>query len=284
MSSGVFLIPDKRIPLIPNIGIIVGREYALVVDCGLVVDGAESILAVTRDLAPGRKNILTITHAHPEHGYGAHAFSKDAVIFYNAAQKDYLLSSGSHLLKAFRSYFLPTSHHYLLDGIEITEPHQTYAGSEVSIDLGGRTALLRTWGTSHSPGDQIVFLPEERILFAGDLVVERMFPIVPFFPPLIGVPDINLAQWECALEEMVEMAPKLVVPGHGNLGDTDIVEQVIGYFPLLRRLSQDTKKTAAEKVASIRQFQPTWENPEFIGPALGYLDQMTKSVHPVQFL
>ena len=94
MAPGVFLVPDKRIPLVPNIGIIVGTESVLVIDCGLGIESAENVLRFARELAPGRRIILTVTHAHPEHGFGAQVFRNDARIYYNSAQRDYLQRSG----------------------------------------------------------------------------------------------------------------------------------------------------------------------------------------------
>lgn len=86
MAPGVFVLPDKRIPLNPNIGIIVGRETVLVVDCGMGIESAENILELTRRLAPRRGIVLTVTHAHPEHGFGAQVFKPDGRIWYNRAQ------------------------------------------------------------------------------------------------------------------------------------------------------------------------------------------------------
>jgi glyoxylase-like metal-dependent hydrolase (beta-lactamase superfamily II) len=40
-----------------------------------------NVLALTRELAPGRRLVLTVTHAHPEHGFGAQVFKPDAEIF-----------------------------------------------------------------------------------------------------------------------------------------------------------------------------------------------------------
>ncbi|MDQ0996364.1 glyoxylase-like metal-dependent hydrolase (beta-lactamase superfamily II) [Phyllobacterium ifriqiyense] len=89
MASGVFILLDKRIPLVPNIGIVVGRDIVLVIDCGLGIESAEDVLALARRLAPGRQVVLTVTHAHPEHGFGAQVFKSAGRIYYNALQKDY---------------------------------------------------------------------------------------------------------------------------------------------------------------------------------------------------
>lgn len=275
VAPGVFILPDKRIPLVPNIGIIVGANKALVVDCGLGIDSAENVLQLARRLAPGREIILTVTHAHPEHGFGAQVFKKDARIYYNSAQRDYFLRSGQRLLDGFRAIVLPAAQKHLLDGIELTPPHGVYETPETIIDLGGREAQLRTWGTAHSPGDQIVFLPKEGILFAGDLIEERMFPIVPFYPPMITAEEIDLSRWIQALNDIQGLEPRLIVPGHGNLGATEIVQGVQDYFTFLRETSQVRDRSTPETRAILRRRYPTWENPEFIDPAVAYLRQFT---------
>ncbi|MEM7711714.1 MAG: MBL fold metallo-hydrolase, partial [Pseudomonadota bacterium] len=114
----------------------------LVVDCGLGIDSAEAVLDTARRLAPGREIVLTLTHAHPEHGFGAQVFAPDARIFYNAAQAEHLARAGQGLLDGFRAGVLPPEHQFLLDGIEITPPEETYDGAETRIDLGGREAVL----------------------------------------------------------------------------------------------------------------------------------------------
>ena len=84
IASGVFVIPDRRVPLVPNIGIVLGEEAALVVDTGMGPANGQRVLDAARRVAGARKLILTITHFHPEHGFGArrskgrHAFSTTA--------------------------------------------------------------------------------------------------------------------------------------------------------------------------------------------------------------
>lgn len=273
IAPGVFLVPDKRIPLVPNIGIVVGTESVLVVDCGLGVASAESVLRLTRELAPRRKIILTITHAHPEHGFGAQAFRNDARIYYNSAQRDYFALSGQSLLEGFRTGVLPEGQKHLLDGIVLTPPHETYDTPESTVDLGGRAVRLKSWGTAHSPGDQIVFLPQERILFGGDLIEERMFPIVPFFPPMIGAGDIDLQRWKVALADIIGLQPRTIVPGHGNLGGLEIPQSILDYFESLEAATRGSKRNDVDVQRHLLDQYATWENPEFIMPAIQYLRQ-----------
>ncbi len=270
MAPGVFIVPDKRVFLVPNVGIIVGRESVLVIDSGFEPESGESLLKLARRLAPGRQIILTVTHAHPEHCFGAQAFKPDAHIYYNAAQRDYLARAGATLRDGFRAHVLPPERSYLLDGVVLTPPDQVYDGNRATLDLGGRQVEFRTWGTAHSPGDQIVYLPAERIVFSGDLIEERMFPIVPFFPPMIQAKDIDAARWEMALNEMFALQPRLIVPGHGNLGGPEIATDVLEYLKTARTLFQTAKVSDDVLDQRMRALHPTWEHSEFIPPARRY--------------
>ncbi|MEM8665016.1 MAG: MBL fold metallo-hydrolase, partial [Pseudomonadota bacterium] len=68
IADGVFVIPDKRVPLVPNIGIVLGSDTALVIDCGMGPANGERVLEAARKVAGSRRLVLTLTHFHPEHG------------------------------------------------------------------------------------------------------------------------------------------------------------------------------------------------------------------------
>ena len=74
ISDGVYVIPDNRVPLVPNVGIVVGDRAALVIDTGLGRRNASYVLEQARRLADRKPLYLTITHFHPEHGFGAEVF------------------------------------------------------------------------------------------------------------------------------------------------------------------------------------------------------------------
>src|ERR1700693_2537690 len=102
----------------------------------------------------------------------------------------------------------------ILEGAEIVPGTDVYNGDRASLDLGGRQVEFHAIGTAHSPGDQTIFLPKERILFAGDLIEERMFPIVPFNPPTITKSDIDVTRWVDALSSFEQIDASIIVPGH----------------------------------------------------------------------
>lgn len=274
IADGVWVVRDHRIWLVPNIGIIVGRDAALVVDCGLGPANGEKVFDLARRLAGSRRLILTLTHFHPEHGYGAQVFRPDATIIYNRRQRDELIEKGANYIDLFRQSQSPAAG-AALDGTQIVMPHFTYAGPMAEIDLGGRTVELHATGTAHTRGDQVVFLPRERILFAGDLIEERMFPIFPWFPP--SDTDVDAARWMDALTGFQRLNPALIIPGHGDPGPIDIALNLASHIGAVGRQVRASRAAGKTADAIIRETKPAivaahpgWEHPDLLDWEINY--------------
>jgi glyoxylase-like metal-dependent hydrolase (beta-lactamase superfamily II) len=266
VADGVFVIADGRVPLVPNVGIIAGERAALVVDTGMGPGNGIVVREAARELAGDRPLFLTLTHFHPEHGYGAQAFGGAATIVYNREQHEEFLRKARPYLEMFRGMGGEVAEQ--LEGVEFVYPHVVYEGA-ADLDLGGKVVQLRTWGTAHSRGDQTVFLPDEGVLFTGDLVENRFFPILPFFPP--HDTDVDGSGWIGVLDGLEQLDPRMVVPGHGEISDAGVIADVRDYLTLLRN---ETKRLAGEGndadaiVAALeprmRALHPDWENPMWI--------------------
>lgn len=260
IAPGVTIIPDPRINFVPNIGIIEGRDAVLVVDTGIGVENGRRVLEHARRIAAGRPIRLTLTHFHPEHGFGAQVFKGAAEIVYNAAQAEELAEKGPAYLDLFRTFGPNLAR--ALDGVEIVRPDRTYAGA-TTIDLGGRTVVLREM-PAHCRGDQIVLLPDERIVFTGDLVENRFFPIFPDG-------DAKGARWIEVLKEIEGLGAQHVVPGHGAVGGVEIVAAVRGYLELVQRevgaLARDgldVETVDARLMPALRAHHAIWDNAVWI--------------------
>ena len=237
IADDVFVIPDGRVPLVPNVGVIVGDRAALVIDTGLGPRNGALVREIAQQLAGDRPLLLTLTHFHPEHGYGAQAFS-DTTIVYNREQRDELHDKAVGYLHTFRELGARVAHE--LEAVEFVDPHIVYDGT-ADLDLGGKIVQLRTWGPAHSRGDQTIFLPAEGVLFTGDLVENRFFPIFPFFPP--HDTDVDGGKWLGVLEELQRFEAKIVVPGHGETGGAGLIATTHEYLSLLQ---SETKRLADE--------------------------------------
>ncbi len=267
IADGVYVIPDGRVPLVPNVGIVLGSRAALVVDTGMGQANGARVLEHARALAGDRPLILTVTHFHPEHGFGAQVFEDEALIVYNAAQRDELREKGEAYIGMFRS-FGESIAEQLVD-VRLVGPHVSYDGPSAEIDLGGRTARLLTWGLAHTRGDQVVLLPDDSIVFGGDLFETRMFPIVPYFPP--DDVDVDGDLWVDVLGKVIGLAPATVVPGHGEITDAGLVENVRDYLVTLKNETAVLKRDGLSADEAVGALAPTvrarhgdWDNPEWI--------------------
>jgi len=271
IADGVYVIPDGRVPLVPNVGIVLGARAALVVDTGMGPANGERVLEHARALAGDRSLILTLTHFHPEHGFGAQVFENDALIVYNAAQREELVEKGEAYIGMFRGFGESVAEQ--LQDVRLVGPHVAYDGPSAEIDLGGRIVRLLTWGLAHTRGDQVVHLPDESIVFGGDLFETRMFPIVPYFPP--DDSDVDGDLWADVLGRVVDLAPTTVVPGHGEVTDVGLVEAVRDYLLTVRAETAGLKAeglTADQVVEKltpvVRERHADWDNPELIDFAI----------------
>ena len=271
VADGVWVISDGRVPLVPNIGIVEGDDAVLVVDVGMGPANGARVLEAAAAKAAGRRLLVTVTHFHPEHGFGLQAFREAAHSVYNDAQRDELHDKGEGYLKMFRT-FGPTIAD-ALEGVELVDPDETYAGGSHELDLGARRVRLLTWGTAHTRSDQVVFLPEERVLFAGDLVEERIFAIYPFFPP--DDADVDGDRWIDVLRRLQELEPRVVVPGHGDVGGPELLETVRAYHELIRDETAravagglDADAAVARIEPLVRERYPDWDAPEWIAFAV----------------
>lgn len=95
-------------------------------------------------------------------------------------------------------------------GIKDTEAvyaEETFENT-LSLDFGGVRFELIATGGAHTPGDTVIWLPQQRVAFTGDMVyLERMLGIGNFS---------NFKNWIPAFEAMAALSPEHIVPGHGN--------------------------------------------------------------------
>jgi glyoxylase-like metal-dependent hydrolase (beta-lactamase superfamily II) len=273
LARDVVVIPNRNVDLVPNIGLIGGAHSVLVVDTGLGPRNAEQVLRFAATYASGRRLYLTTTHFHPEHAFGAQVFAGQATYLLNTAQADDLTTKGEGYLGMFRQLGEPVARE--LDGVRIPVPDQTYDGT-YELDLGGRSVQLRPTGRAHSKGDQVITVPDAGVLFTGDLAEADQFAIFPWFPPYDV--DVSGVRWIEVMNRLAAERPRDVVPGHGDVGDAQLLARVHDYLVELRDetwrrrdsgVSEET--TAAEIRALMIERHPDWRLPEWIDRGVGCL-------------
>jgi len=153
-----------------NVGIILGRHTALVVDTGMARPRRKGS-GNSKRLAGNRPRYLTLTHFHPEHGFGGRLFKARPKISLHRVREN--CARRANLSQACSR---PSSRRgRCARGHGSRRPDDVYDEASTAIDLGGRQVELRTWGLAHSRRS-VVWLPQEGSCYR-DLAEERIFPI-----------------------------------------------------------------------------------------------------------
>ena len=216
IAPGVMVIPDQYINLVPNVGIVIGTDAVLVIESGMGKENGQHVLHKAMEVAGSKPLLFTTTHFHPEHAFGTQAFKGHATILTNTTQAVEMQEKGVAYLNMFRH--LGPDAAKALEGVELVMPDETYQG-EKTLDLGGKQVVLRELTGGHTRGDQIIFLPHEQVLFTGDLVENHSFPI-------FSDQDASLNRWIEELAFLMQLSPATVVPGHGELGNVELMQEV----------------------------------------------------------
>lgn len=159
--------------------------------------------------------------------------------------------------------------------VQLSLPDLIYDGS-CDLDLGGRVVQLRPTGQGHTKGDQVVMVPDAGVMFTGDLVEAGQFFIFPWFPPYDT--DVSGVGWIAVMQRLIGERPRVVVPGHGDIGGPELLAEVRDYLAELRdetwrrRDSAMSEQTIANEVrALLIERHPGWAGQDWIGPAAGCL-------------
>lgn len=129
---------------------------------------------------------------------------------------------------------------YEFEGIEPRLPTRTFEG-QMAITAGRKRIELIEVGPAHTEGDAIAWLPDSRVLFSGDIVFSGCTPIMWAGPA---------KNWIAALEQIAALDPVAVVPGHGPVCGTEVVEDLIGYW---RYLDRSVPNGASDAIGELTQ-------------------------------
>ena len=151
---------------------------------------------------------VIVTHYHADHIYGLQEFKRaGARIIAHGKALEYLNSDTALLrLQASREQLAP-----LIDGNTRLVPADEWLDAAQELVVGGVRFVLQPVGPAHTPEDLVVFMPGEKVLFAGDLVFRGRVPFVG---------QANSGQWIKSLDTLLAFDAQVVVPGHGPLSTT----------------------------------------------------------------
>ena len=188
----------------PNTGIVIGDDAVLVADTQATPAMAADVIRRIREITDKPIKYVVLTHYHAVRVLGASAYQPQHIF---ASQETYnLIKERGEQDKASEIGRFPR----LFRNVEsvpagLTWPTITFTG-KMTLWLGKLEVQLLQLGPGHTKGDTVVWLPEERTLFSGDLVE---FDATPY------AGDAYFKQWPRTLDNLAALNPAALVPGRG---------------------------------------------------------------------
>lgn len=244
LSPHVYWIPDGDVPQVSNIGIVVGSRATLVIDTGLGPRNGETAAREAAKVTRGGEQYLAMTHFHAEHDLGAQGFpAATRVIRWKAQDQDLAeLGLGFAINFATQNPFNAG----LLKGVNFRKTDMSF-DREYRLDLGDVHVRIVGEGPAHTRGDTVFLVEEDRVLFAGDIVM-------PAFPAFQGSYS-SVRTWSAVLDRLDAMKPTIIIPSHGRRGDASMIATYRDYFRALQTRVAELKKQgrSSDEAAAVLQ-------------------------------
>jgi glyoxylase-like metal-dependent hydrolase (beta-lactamase superfamily II) len=243
ISEHVHVIPDASVPLVPNVGIIVGTHGTFVVDTGLGVRNGEAVLREVGKVSKNTELYLGTTHFHPEHDLGAMAFPANTKMLRSTDQQKDIAEFGLQLAKTF-SARSPQIAERLKDA-DFRKADIVFE-REQTVDLGGVRVRVLAMGANHTRGDTVFLVEPDGVLFSGDIVMRPQ--------PSFASPYSTVRHWLESLDALEKLSPKQIVPSHGPMGDTSLIAGYREYLTTVQVRAAALKKegkTSDQAVAAV---------------------------------
>jgi cyclase len=218
-----------------NAGLIHDAGGSLLVDTLFDLRLTAEMLAAMRACVPAaaRIGVLVNTHANGDHCYGNQLVAGARIVASraSAAEMDELppqamvrVIENAAALGPGGEYLAKVFAPFEFRGIRHTPPTETFDG-ELRLRVGAKEVVLIEVGPAHTRGDTLVWLPQERVVYTGDILFIGGTPIAWQGP---------IANWIAACERIAALGAEVIVPGHGPLTDAKGALAVRDYLVYVR--------------------------------------------------
>ena len=251
LTNGVFARLHEGLT---NAGIIVGDDGVLLIDSLRVPSFARDLISDVRRLSDKPVRYVVDTHGHWDHSWGNEEFPDSTIVGHVNCRREMLdptltrqwqekvFSSGDPWAEEARS-------------VQITPPALTF-DETLHLEFGGRPIDLHWFGRAHTSGDIFIHLPEDRLLFTGDVAQDGGVPYML---------DGYMQDWPATEARLLELDAERFVAGHGPVGERPALYEARGFIVALVSgaeaavaTGQDEGAASAAVTASMRERFGGW--------------------------
>jgi cyclase len=247
LKDGIFVYAGK--PNESNCTIILTQEGVVLIDSGNNPTDSLAVIKAVKQLTSQPVRFLINTEPHADHTTGHFVFPPPAIII--AAE-----GGGESMRKAYDPERMkkmmadPGELGAASKGYRPITPHIEYR-QKMSLNVGERNFQLFYLKNVHSESDSAIWLPQEKVIFtAASIGVKRFNNLRPF---------VSIQDTLDAIKMMKALNPEIVIPGHGDPGSAQLLDQMERYYNLLL----DRVKQMAQQGKSLDQIKKELKMPEF---------------------
>ena len=188
---------------ISNAGFVIGPSGVIVIDALGSPEIARRLIEQIRQRTDKPISAVILTHYHADHIYGLQSFvDAGAKIIAQESAREYLNSdTAAQRLVASRTELAP----WINENTRLV-PADAWVSKDEDLELAGLRVQIRPMGPAHTAHDLAMYIPERRVLFAGDLVFRGRIPYVG---------NADSRGWIAALDRLLAFDAAVVIPGHG---------------------------------------------------------------------
>lgn len=217
------------LPSVENRGFI-SNAYAVLTKEGWVVIDALSTPELSKEFIQRLQKVkklpvryIIVTHYHPDHYFGTKTY-RDIGAKLIAHKKILEMYDSGEL----NSYINTIKERFpkLYDSVVVVKP-DLVVDTETILKVGQKTFLIRAVAPAHTNNDIVIYMPEDKILFAGDLVYEKRIPFM-------GDAGANSKNWEKVLKKLKSLDAQVILGGHNMPMDKSAIDYTLGYITYLR--------------------------------------------------
>ncbi len=241
---------------VSNAGLIVGPDSCIAIDAMFAPSMTQAFQKEIARVTDKPVRLLINSHHHIDHTLGNALFPEARIISHVNARAEQIrtgLTPLERLKQVIPDLVAET------EGIELRLPDVTFEGS-LTLHLGDREIRLEHLGRGHTIGDIIVLLPDEGIMYAGDLAFHRVTPLAY---------EGHIEDWLAVCYRIKDRSPKTIVPGHGPVGDLKEFSKMSAYLATIRQQAKaafNDHKSEEEATSAIELGEyASWTEPERLG-------------------
>ena len=217
-----------------NAGCIVGRDSTTVIDSTGTEARARAFHKAVRSVTEKPVNTLINTHSHGDHTHGNFIFAPDAAIIGHELCREEILASGNAAMALFP----------MIDfgDCPVTPPTVTFS-DRLNAYVDDLKLELIFVGPAHTTNDIVIWVPERKLLFTGDIIFNGGTPFA-----LAG----SIGGWLDTLDIIEALGAETIVPGHGEVCGPEVIDDVRAYLRFIEDSAKRGMDAGIEPLALAR--------------------------------